>query len=69
MNLAASGACRYSSPRSIAPATRHTTTSGAGEVVWRMWGAGTPLVLLHGGTGSWMHWVRNVEDAVASTSC
>ena len=23
---------------------------------------GEPLVLLHGGTGSWMHWVRNIED-------
>jgi pimeloyl-ACP methyl ester carboxylesterase len=32
------------------------------ETVWRVWGAGPPLVLLHGGTGSWMHWVRNIED-------
>ena len=23
---------------------------------------GEPLVLLHGGTGSWMHWMRNIED-------
>jgi len=41
--------------------TRHTTTSTSGEVVWRIWGSGAPLVLLHGGTGSWMHWVRNIE--------
>jgi len=41
--------------------TRRTTASAAGEVVWRIWGAGAPLVLLHGGTGSWMHWVRNIE--------
>jgi pimeloyl-ACP methyl ester carboxylesterase len=41
--------------------TRHTTASAAGEVVWRTWGAGAPLILLHGGTGSWMHWVRNIE--------
>lgn len=40
--------------------TRHTTTSDAGEVVWRLWGSGEPLVLLHGGTGSWMHWIRNI---------
>jgi len=42
--------------------TRRTTQNGAGEVVWRVWGTGMPLVLLHGGTGSWMHWVRNIED-------
>jgi pimeloyl-ACP methyl ester carboxylesterase len=42
--------------------TRRTTQNGAGEVVWRLWGTGSPLVLLHGGTGSWMHWIRNVED-------
>ncbi len=41
--------------------TRHTTPNGAGEVVWHRWGNGPPLVLLHGGTGSWMHWVRNIE--------
>jgi 2-hydroxy-6-oxonona-2,4-dienedioate hydrolase len=43
-------------------ATHRTTSNGTGEVAWRMWGNGLPLVLLHGGTGSWMHWVRNVEE-------
>jgi pimeloyl-ACP methyl ester carboxylesterase len=27
----------------------------------RTWGSGSPLVLLHGGMGSWNHWSRNVE--------
>jgi 2-hydroxy-6-oxonona-2,4-dienedioate hydrolase len=43
-------------------AIRRTTPVGSGDLVWRIWGAGTPLVLLHGGTGSWMHWMRNIED-------
>jgi 2-hydroxy-6-oxonona-2,4-dienedioate hydrolase len=42
--------------------TRRTTPVGDGELVWRVWGHGEPLVLLHGGTGSWMHWMRNIED-------
>jgi 2-hydroxy-6-oxonona-2,4-dienedioate hydrolase len=44
--------------------TRCTTPLGDGHMVWRCWGRkgqGTPLVLLHGGTGSWMHWIRNIE--------
>src|SRR5262245_34665421 len=41
--------------------TRHTTPLGDGHSVWRCWGQGAPLLLLHGGTGSWMHWIRNVE--------
>lgn len=30
----------------------------------RSWGRGEPLVLLHGGMGSWLHWIRNI-DALA----
>ena len=41
--------------------TRRTTPNGAGEVVWHIWGKGDPLVLVHGGTGSWRHWIRNIE--------
>jgi 2-hydroxy-6-oxonona-2,4-dienedioate hydrolase len=39
-----------------------TTPLDFGSVVWRAWGErGKPeLVLLHGGSGSWGHWIANV---------
>ena len=36
------------------------TPCGSGSMVWRVWGEGAPLVLLHGGSGSWRHWARNI---------
>lgn len=33
---------------------------GEGEMVWRIWGSGRPVVFLHGGYGAWSHWIRNV---------
>lgn len=44
-----------------ADATRHETPCGDGVMVWRRWGKGRPLALLHGGSGSWKHWLRNIE--------
>ena len=41
-------------------ARRIETPCGAGNMVWRQWGAGSAVVLLHGGFGSWTHWIRNV---------
>lgn len=38
------------------------TPCGEGHVAWRAWGAGPVLVLLHGGSGSWMHWLRTIPD-------
>ena len=37
------------------------TPCGEGSLVWRCWGDGPPLVLVHGGFGAWNHWVRNIE--------
>ncbi|HUF88019.1 MAG TPA: alpha/beta fold hydrolase [Thermohalobaculum sp.] len=37
----------------------------AGGVAYRTFGAGEPLVLMHGGAGSWEHWVLSV-DALAT---
>src|SRR5438552_16610728 len=45
--------------------TQRATPAGQGEVVWHVFGRGEPLVLLHGGTGSWLHWVRNIEPLSA----
>jgi pimeloyl-ACP methyl ester carboxylesterase len=43
-----------------AEAQRVETPCGDGSLVWRIWGSGPPLVLLHGGYGSWSHWIRNI---------
>ncbi|MGE8320608.1 MAG: alpha/beta fold hydrolase [Comamonas sp.] len=41
---------------------RMATPCGDGELVWHAWGepGQKPLVLLHGGSGSWSHWVANI---------
>ena len=46
-----------------ARAQRRTTPCGSGSMTWRLWGdpSRTPLVLMHGGYGSWMHWIKVVE--------
>lgn len=41
-------------------ATRHSSPCAAGSMVWRVGGEGPPLVLLHGASGSWTHWIRNI---------
>ncbi len=47
-------------------ATRLETPCGSGSMVWHVWGQGEPVVLLHGGSGSWTHWLRNIEPLVAA---
>jgi 2-hydroxy-6-oxonona-2,4-dienedioate hydrolase len=42
------------------------TPCGDGQMIWRVWNADRPalpaLVLLHGGSGAWNHWVRNIPS-------
>ena len=43
---------------------RRTVHAGA-CTVWHVWGSGEPVVLLHGGSGSWTHWIHNIDALVA----
>lgn len=38
----------------------HYTHCGDGSMIWRRWGKGKPLLLLHGGSGSWTHWIKTI---------
>jgi pimeloyl-ACP methyl ester carboxylesterase len=43
-----------------------TTPCGAGQLVWRRFGGGSSTVmLLHGGSGSWRHWVHTIPALAA----
>ena len=68
--------------RLAASARVHHTPCGAGHIVWHHWPAlgadGAPLaemlpipaqppvVLFHGGSGSWTHWLRNIAPLQAA---
>lgn len=53
--------------RALERASRRVETPcGAGRMVWRVWGEGAPIVLLHGGSGNWSHWARNIGPLVAA---
>jgi pimeloyl-ACP methyl ester carboxylesterase len=42
---------------------------GDGHMVWHVWGdacgGALPLVMLHGGSGSWTHWLRSMDALLA----
>ena len=42
--------------------TRTPVGTDGAVMTWREWGAGEPLVLLHGSHGGWMHWLRNIPE-------
>lgn len=46
----------------LAGAQRAVTVHEGVQTVWHVWGAPDQacVVLLHGGSGSWTHWVRNI---------
>ena len=46
----------------------HHTPCGDGTLVWHQWGDArqAPVLLLHGGSGSWTHWARNIAARVAA---
>lgn len=48
----------------LSQARQVTTPCGTGGLAWHVWGSGAPVVLLHGGSGSWTHWVRNIPALV-----
>lgn len=46
-------------------AEKVTTPCGDGDMVWRVWGTGPAVLLVHGGAGAWTHWIRNLEPLTA----
>ena len=50
---------------------RLETPCGDGTMVWHRWSGPTdkpPLVLLHGGWGSWTHWIKAIPALAARTT-
>lgn len=45
---------------------RHLIEHEGRVTCWREFGTGKPLVLMHGGHGSWLHWFRNIEALASS---
>ena len=46
----------------------HHTPCASGSLVWRRWGEGEPVMLLHGSHGYWAHWIHNIPALMAKYS-
>ena len=68
--LSGAGLTRFGAVAEIerldAASVHHLTPCGEGRMVWREWGTGPTVVFFHGGFGSWLHWIRNVEAIAAA---
>ena len=47
-------------------ATQYRTPCGEGDLVWRRWAKpdAPPVVLAHGGSGSWTHWLKTLPALI-----
>lgn len=74
MQVTASSAPCPDVQRLLASATRLETPCGSGSMVWHRWspapgrvtGKHLPVLLLHGGSGSWTHWLLNIAALLRS---
>jgi len=48
----------------VSRAREHVALHDGARTVWHIWGSGEPVVLLHGGSGSWTHWIHNIDALV-----
>ena len=49
----------------LSESEQHHSPCGNGHLVWQQWsseGGDRPLILIHGGYGSWTHWVANIPE-------
>lgn len=57
--------CQSSVASVEARSSRHETLFQGRKIVWRVWGEGHPVILLHGGFGSWTHFLRLIPYLAA----